>query len=109
MILFLLACAVSFVPSILLFLWLRNRQNGEDAYKRLCSQTLGRGVLCALPILLLSGGSHVILHLTGLRNTNPLLYQALYDFIAIALMEEAAKAVNPIGRSQSVWASCYRG
>ena len=44
-----------------------------------------------VPILLLSGSSYFILRLTGLHNTNPLLYQALYKFIVLALMEEAAK------------------
>ena len=88
---FLLACVVSFVPSVALFLWLRNRLKEEDAYKKLCSRTLWRGAACTLPILLLSGCSYVILRLTGLHNTNPLLYQALYKFIVLALMEEAAK------------------
>ncbi len=91
MILFLLACAASFVPSVSLFLWLRNRQKKEDAYRRLCGQTLCRGFSCVLPVLLLSGGSYIILRLTGLQNGNPLLYQVLYTFIVVALMEEAAK------------------
>ena len=91
MVVFLLAFVVSFVPSVSLFLWLRNRQKEEDAYKKLCSRTLWRGAACILPIILLSGCSYIILRLTGLHNTNPLLYQALYKFIVLALMEEAAK------------------
>ena len=91
MILFLLACVVSFVPSISLLLWLRNCLKKEDAYKKLCNQTLWQGAKCMVPILLLSGSSYFILRLTGLHNTNPLLYQALYKFIVLALMEEAAK------------------
>ena len=88
---FLLACVVSFVPSVSLFLLLRNRLKEEDAYKKLCSQTLWQGAKCTLPVILLSGCSYIILRLTGLHNTNPLLYQALYKFIVLALMEEAAK------------------
>ena len=91
MLLFLLACVVSFIPSVSLFLWLRNRLKKEDAYRKLCSQTLWQGAKCMLPILLLSGCSYILLRLTGLHNTNPLLYQALYMFIVLALMEEAAK------------------
>jgi RsiW-degrading membrane proteinase PrsW (M82 family) len=91
MISFLLACVVSFIPSISLFLWLRNRLKQEDAYNKLCSQTLWQGAKCMLPVLLLSGCSYLILRLTGLHHTNPLLYQALYTFIVLALMEEAAK------------------
>ena len=79
MILFLLACVVSFVPSISLLLWLRNCLKKEDAYKKLCNQTLWQGAACMLPILLLSGSSYFILRLTRLQNT------------VLALMEEAAK------------------
>ena len=88
---FLLACAVSFVPSAALFLWLRNRSKNEETYKKLCNQTLLHGALCVLPVILLSGVSYIILRLTGVQNTAPLLYQALYTFIVLALMEEIAK------------------
>ncbi len=91
MLLFLLACVVSFVPSVSLFLWLRNCLKKDEAYQRLCSQTLWQGAKCSLPVLLLSGCSYFILRVTGLHHTNPLLYQALYKFIVLALMEEAAK------------------
>ena len=72
MLVFLLACIVSFVPSVALFLWLRNRLKDEEAYKKLCNQTLLQGVKCMLPVLLLSGSGYLILRLTGLQNTNPL-------------------------------------
>lgn len=91
MVLFLLACFVSFIPSAGLFLWLRNGLKKEDAYKKLCNQILGRGAACMLPVLLLSGCSYFILRLTGLHHINPLLYKALYNFIVLALMEETAK------------------
>ncbi len=91
MFVFILACIVSFIPSVALFLWLRNRLRDDDAYKKLCNQTLLQGVRCILPVILLSGCSYLILRLTGLHNTNPLLYQALYNFVVLALMEEVAK------------------
>ncbi len=91
MIVFLLACVVSFVPSVSLFLWLRNHLKKEEAYKKLCTQTLWKGALCILPVFLLSACSYLILRLTGLHNTSPLLYQALYTIIVLALMEEVAK------------------
>ncbi|MBR0160302.1 MAG: PrsW family intramembrane metalloprotease [Oscillospiraceae bacterium] len=90
---FILACAVSFVPSLALLLWLRNRLKKEDAYQKLCDQTLWRGVMCIFPVILLSGCSYVLLRLTGLQNTDQLLYQALYKFIVLALMEEVAKFI----------------
>ena len=91
MILIVLACVVSFVPSVSLFLWLRNRLKKEETYKMLCTRTLLQGAKCMLPILLLSGCSYFILRVTGLYHTNSLLYQTLYTFIVLALMEEAAK------------------
>jgi RsiW-degrading membrane proteinase PrsW (M82 family) len=91
MILFLLAGVASFIPSVSLFLWLRNRLKKEETYKKLCTRTLLHGAMCVLPVLLLSGSSYIILRLTGLHNLNPLLYQALYNIIVLALMEETAK------------------
>ena len=91
MLVFLLACVVSFVPFAALYLWLRNRRKGDIAYKTLCNKALGRGALCVLPVMLFSGVSYIALRLTGLHNTDKLLYQALYNFIVLALMEELAK------------------
>ena len=91
MLVFLLACVVSFVPSVALFLWLRNRLKDEEGYRKLCNQTLVRGVLSVLPVLLLSGVSYFIVRLTRVHQTNPLLYEAVYTFIVLALMEEIAK------------------
>ena len=91
MIIFLLACIVSFVPSIALFRWLRDRQGKGEAYKTLCNQTLLKGAKSILLIILLSGCTYVVLRLTGIQNKNPLVYQALYDFIVLALVEEVVK------------------
>ena len=55
MLVFLLACVVSFVPSVALYLWLRNGLSGEEAYRKLCDRTLLQGALCTLPVILLSG------------------------------------------------------
>ena len=91
MLVFISACIASFIPSVALFLWLRNRIKDNDTYKKLCNQTLLQGVKCLLPVIFLSGCSYIILRLTGLQNTNPLLYQALYDIVVLAMMEEVAK------------------
>ena len=91
MLVFILACIASFIPSIALFLWLRNSIKDNDAYKKLCNQTLLQGAKCLLPVILLSGCSYIILRLTGLHNANPLLYQALYNIVVLAMMEEIAK------------------
>ncbi len=91
MIIFLLACIISFIPYIALFLWLRNTRKGDEVYRKICNKTLLRGILCIFPILLLSGICYVALRLTRLHETIPLLYEALYTFIVLALAEEIVK------------------
>ncbi len=89
--LFLIACVVSFLPYLFLFLWLRGLRKNDAAYRELCGKALGRGALCIFPVVLLSGVSYVLLRLTGIHKTAPLLYQAVYDFVVLAFMEEFAK------------------
>lgn len=86
-----IACIVSFIPYTALFLWLRSLRKDDPAYRNLCSTTLGRGALTMLPVILFSGVSYILVRLTGIQNSNTLLYQALYNFIVLALMEELAK------------------
>ncbi len=95
MIVFILACLISFIPYILLFLWLRNlrKDAGEEgtAYQKLCGKSLLRGILAPLPVILLSAISYIVIRLTGVHLSHPLLYEALYTFIVLALMEEIVK------------------
>lgn len=89
--LFVIAFIVSFIPYTALFLWLRGRSRDNPAYGKLCSMALGYGALSLFPVTLFSGVSYIIVRLTGLHNSNPLLYQAVYTIIVLALMEELAK------------------
>lgn len=82
---------VSFIPYGALFLWLRTRHKDDPAYRKLCSKALGYGALSVLPAILLSGTSYFAVRLTGVQESNPLLYQAIYQVFIIALMEEIAK------------------
>lgn len=86
-----IAVVVSFIPYTLLFLWLRGIRKEDPEYRKLCVRALGYGALSTFVVVLFSAVSNIILRLTGVKNANPLLYQALYDIIAIALMEEIAK------------------
>ena len=86
-----LAFAVSLIPFTLLYLFLRNKLNKDEEYKKLCDKSLGHGALCIFPVLLFSFISNVLLNLTGIKTANPLLYRALYDFIVLAFAEELAK------------------
>jgi|GEM_PF-1036308 len=89
--LFIIACIVSFIPYTALFFWLRKLRGDDPAYKSLCGKALKSGVLCIFPVTLFSGVSSILLRITGLGSSSPLLYQALYNFIVLALMEELVK------------------
>ena len=96
MLLFLIACVVSFVPCIALFLWLRKShvrtgEEEESSFKEVCNKALRQGIFTVLPVLLFSGVTYVLLRLTRLQDSNPLVYQSLYTFIVLALAEEVAK------------------
>lgn len=91
MILLILAIIVSFVPAIALYRWLKNRIKEEEAYQSLCSSALKRGILSIFPILLVSAIFQIIIRLTGIKDANPLLYQAMYNFIVLAFAEELVK------------------
>ena len=96
MLLFLIACVVSFIPCIVLFLRLRKSHvgtgdEGEITFNEVCNKALRQGIFTVLPVLLLSGVTYVLLWLTRLQDSNPLVYQALYTFIVLALAEEVAK------------------
>lgn len=90
-ILYILACIVSFIPLIALYLWIRNGSSKEDVCRKRCDKALLQGFLCGFPVILGSFVTSLLLGLTGLRESNPLLYQALYKFIVLALVEEAVK------------------
>ena len=91
MVILILAVVVSLVPAVLLYWWLRNRVKNEDAYKARCSSALKRGILCVFPVFLLSTVFHVIIRLTGVKDANLLLYEALHNFLVLALSEEIVK------------------
>lgn len=91
MLVLLIALIVSLLPFTFIYLRLRNHVREDDAYKKLCDKTLVQGMLCVFTVLLFSGVSYLLLRLTGLHKINALLYEALYTFIVLALMEEIAK------------------
>ena len=94
MILYILACLISYIPLIALFLWLRSYVKKDEEFRKLCNSFLLRGVLCIFPVVLFSAVCNILLRLTGVHNSNPLFYQALYTFIVLALSEEIAKYVT---------------
>ena len=91
MILLILAIIVSFVPAVLLYRWLKNRIKDDAAFRELCGSALKKGILSVFPILLCSLVFQLIIRLIGVKESNPLLYEALYTFIVLALAEELVK------------------
>lgn len=91
MLVFILGLLVSLIPTAALFCWLRSFKKGDAAHQTLCNRSLRGGALCSFAVLAVSGVFEVALRLTGLRDTNALLYQALHTFVVLALTEEAVK------------------
>ena len=91
MIILILAVIISLIPALALYLWMKNRIKEEEAYKTLCSSALKRGLLCVFPVLLVSLAFQILIRLTGIKEVNLLLYEALYTFIVLALAEELVK------------------
>ena len=89
---FIIACIVSLVPSIALYLWLKKYiADNETDRKTISRRALLRGAGVVLPVILGSGASYFLLRATHLKDTAPLAYQALYAFIVLAFMEELFK------------------
>jgi len=90
MIVAILGYLLSLATAAALFYWLRSLRK-DDAYRKLCGKALRKGALCSFAVIAVSGALSVALRLTGLREMNPLLYQALHTFVVLALAEEAVK------------------
>lgn len=71
-------------------------QNDTLTYRKYCTSAFLRGMLCALPVLVLSGILFIlnrVLRATLLANSPVLLYKAIYTFIVLALAEEIVKFI----------------
>lgn len=85
---------LSIVPSVLVFILLRNRHKGDTLYRKSCSYAFISGLISVLPILILSAVLFIMnaaLKLTLLKDANILVYKAIYKFIVLAFAEEIIK------------------
>ena len=85
---------LSIVPSVLVFILLRNRHKGDTLYRKSCSYAFISGLISVLPILILSAVLFIMnaaLKLTLLKDANILVYKAIYKFIVLAFAEEFIK------------------
>ena len=81
---------VSLIPSIILYLWIK-KKGKDDKFKEICKKAFTSGAIAVFPIILLSMTFDLIGKITGLEKSNPLLYQAYYNFITLAFAEELVK------------------
>ena len=94
MLLSILFFLLSIVPSVLIFILLRNRHKDHVLYRKKCTFSFVSGLISVLPIILLSAILHVlssVLKYAFLRDTNVLVNKAIYNFIVLAFAEEIIK------------------
>lgn len=94
MLLSILFFLLSIIPSVLIFIWLKNRQKDNILYRKKCTYSFVSGLISVLPIIFLSAILFVlsrVLKAALLKNVNALAYQAIYTFIVLAFAEEIIK------------------
>ena len=91
MIVALLSLLVSYIPCVLLFVYLRNLRKEDTDYRKNCTRLLRNGILCAFAVILLAFAVNLAWKLTGFAKSSPLLKVAFEEFIMAALIEEFVK------------------
>lgn len=84
--LFLGLYAISVIPSLLLYKWIKKK---SDEY--LCKKAFIKGITAIFLIILFSGTLSIVGNLSGLKDYNIILYKAYYTFFVLAFSEELAK------------------
>ena len=87
---FLVSIVVSIIPSVILYKWLL-KSKSDGKFKSLCKTSLKKGILSVFPIILISLIFYIIGKILHISNISPVLYEAYYTFIALALSEELVK------------------
>ncbi|MBQ9680719.1 MAG: PrsW family intramembrane metalloprotease [Ruminococcus sp.] len=94
MLLSILIFLLSIVPSVLIFIWLRSRHKDDTLYKKNCNSAFIRGLISALPVVVLSAVLfflNAIIRLSLFPYMDNLLYKAIYTFVVLAFVEEIVK------------------
>lgn len=91
MLLSILFFLLSIVPTVLIFVWLRNRKKEDPEYKKCADSALIRGLISVFPVIGVSAVFYIILRLTRLQDTNVILYNGFYKIIVLAFAEELVK------------------
>lgn len=85
-----IAFIVSLIPAVFLYLWMRNKIRDDPQYKNNCRKALIRGLLTCIPVFLCSMILNIVMNVI-FKDRDSLLYIVLYNFLVLALSEEACK------------------
>ncbi len=86
-----LCMLVSFVPSILLFFYLRNLRKDDEKYRSSCKRLFWRGILCSFLVALLALVVNLLWAVTVPKTVPAIVRDAFHAFILAALIEEFVK------------------
>ena len=93
-----LAFLISIIPTVLIYLWLRKRNEENQLYKDSCKSAAIRGCVSVLPVIGVSMVlwlgliiSRFVLKVTHISDMNQLLYKAIYTIVVLAFAEELVK------------------
>ena len=96
MILSILFFLLSIIPSVLIFILLRNRRKDDTLYRKSCNSSFIRGVVSVLPVIGLSLVLYIlnaVIRFAAAGRIDTLVYKAIYTFVVLALAEEIVKYV----------------
>lgn len=94
MLVLILGFIVSLIPSVLIIIWLRKRNDAEASYVKSCDAALKSGAISILPIIGVSAlfaVANALIRAFVFPNMNTLIYKAIYAFIVLAFAEELVK------------------
>lgn len=89
---FVLVFILSLLPSIFIYLFLKNRKKEDKDYQTICVKDLKLGLLqCVGFVVLTSGCLYIIYIILKLMGVNAIICNVYYNYIALALSEEMVK------------------
>ena len=94
MVLSIIALLVSFIPSVLLYIYLRNSRGDDEEYVGFCREAVKRGLLCVVYITLADLIVSLLANFTGINKMSPVIVLAFRCFIINAFVEEGVKYLN---------------
>ena len=91
MILSILSLIVSFIPPVILYIYLRNLRKEDTDYRSNCKRLLRNGLLCSIGVAVLALVVNILWSISGVGRSMPLLKAAIRCFILAACIEEFVK------------------